>query len=179
MPARQRAPAFGTNELARLLGVARETVRQWTAAGCPRLDSGEYVLAEVVAWRVRQAVEKERAGRKADAAPKTEMNRKLAVEADLKELQLAQMRGALVPAALHDEQMQRVVGGLAAVAKGQLTRFEREIVRATTAPEARKVTERIHEALMRGAQGLADELEAEAAALEAADEAADMEDAIA
>ena len=45
-------------------------------------------------------------------------------------------------------------------------RFERDIVRATTPAEARLVTQRIHAALMRGAQDYAETMEAEALVLE-------------
>jgi hypothetical protein len=145
------------------LGVSAESVRKWHLGGCPRKDDGTFVVAEVVTWLRARDVEAERTKAKSTDAPKTELNRKLSVEADLKELQLAQLRGELVTIEVHDEQIGRIVGGFAAVAKGQLTRFERDIVRSTTAADARKLTDRIHAALMEGAQGLADDLDAEAA----------------
>lgn len=140
-------------------------MRKWGLAGCPRKDDGTFVVAEVVTWLRARDVEQALAKVKSADAPKTELNRKLAVEADLKELQLARERRESVTADDYDEAIARIAGGFAAVAKGQLARFERDIVRTTTAPDARKLTDRIHAALMEGAQGLADELEAEAQAM--------------
>ena len=163
VPDRQRLERLNAADLARLLGYARESIRQWTVQGCPRLDDGMYVVAEVVTWLMNRAVESERAKRKDEGKPTTELNRKLGVEADLKELQLAQLRGELVDLEVHREQVDRVVGGFNSVAKGELTRFNREIVRATTAGDAQKLIDRMHEALMRGAQRLADDMEHDAA----------------
>lgn len=165
VPRRARVETFPPGKLAQLLGVSGESVRKWAQAGCPRLDSGEFVVAEVVTWLRQRDVEAERAKAKGDDKPKTELNRKLAAEAELKELQLERERRESVAIADFDEALGRVVGGFASVAKGQLTRFEREIVRATTPADARVLTDRIHTALMEGAQGLADELDTEADAL--------------
>jgi phage terminase Nu1 subunit (DNA packaging protein) len=163
LPDRARLERLNAADLARLLGYSRESVRQWTVQGCPRLDTGDYVVAEVVTWLIARAREAEREKRKDGEKPKTELNRKLSVEADLKELQLAQLRGELITIETHDEQVMRIAGGFNAVAKGQLARFNREIVRTATAADAQKLIDRIHQALMEGAQGLADDLDAEAA----------------
>ena len=144
--------------------MTRETIRQWTADGCPRLDNGTYIVAETITWRIRRETARKKPEGESGDRPKSEMNRKLAVEADLKELQLEQLRGNLVTRELHEEAVGRIAGGFAAVAAGQLARFERRIVQATTPAAARLVTQEIHRALMEGAQSLADELDAEAAA---------------
>ncbi len=148
------------------MGVSREAVRLWTVANppVPRRDDGTFIVAEVVTWRIQRAVEAERDKRSGDAKPagQSEMNRKLAAEADIKEMQLAQLRGELVPAADHQLIIERVAGGFAAVASGRLARFERDIVQAITPGAARRVTQAIHVALMEGAQDLAQELEDEA-----------------
>jgi phage terminase Nu1 subunit (DNA packaging protein) len=156
-------------QLAQIHGVTRETIRQWTVAGCPRRQDGSYVVAETITWRIQREIEKERKARSPeDDAPKlTEMNRKLRAEADLKELQLERERGELIPTEEHEEIVSRIAGGFAAVAAGQLTRFERRIVQAATPADARVLTQDIHRALMEGAQGLADDLESEADGLEA------------
>lgn len=169
---RARAEKFDATALARLVAVSRETVRQWTLAGCPRLDDGHYVIAEVVSWLRRRERETALAESKRDEKPKTEMNRKIAAEAELKELQLERERGLVIEVEDAEERIARVVGGFAAVASGRLTRFEREIVRCTTPADARKLTERIRGALMEGAHGLADELDAEAVADDSEDTAA-------
>lgn len=166
-PRRSRDAGVSASALAQLNGVTRETVRQWTFAGCPRRDDGSYIVAEVISWRIARELEKDRAAR----APKdgdekiSELNRKLRAEAELKELQLERERGLAVSAEDHESVIARIAGGFAAVASGQLSRFERRMVQATTPADARVITQEIHRALMEGAQGLADALEAEADAL--------------
>lgn len=171
-PRRATDAGFNQASLARLIGVTVESIRLWTQQGCPRRDDGSYICAEVVAWLRQREREKIREELKTSGKAPTEMNRKLAAEADLKELQLARERGETLTAEVFDERMGRVVGGFAAVAKGQLHRYERAIVRTTTAVEARKLTEQIHAALMEGAHNLADELDTEAATLATTESAA-------
>lgn len=149
-------------------GVSRETIRQWTVANMPRRDDGTYIVAETITWRIQRELAKDRETR----APKdgdekmSELNRKLRAEAELKELQLERERGLAVLADDHEAVVARIAGGFAAVASGQLSRFERRMVQAKTPAEARVLTQEIHRALMEGAQGLADDLESEAVALE-------------
>lgn len=149
-------------------GVTRETVRQWTIAGCPRLSDGTYIAAETITWRIQREIQLARPAKAEGEKPQSEMNRKLAAEADLKELQLAQLRGELVTVESHTEAVAKIAGGFAAVASGQLARFERRIVQATTPADARIITQDIHRALMEGAQGLAEDLEDDASAQEEA-----------
>jgi phage terminase Nu1 subunit (DNA packaging protein) len=149
------------SELSRLMGVTREAVRLWTVEGCPRRDDGSYIVAEVVTWRIARAVQTERNKRREGDKPKqhaSEANRKLAAEADLKELQLEQLRGNLVPIEVFDAKLGSIVGGFQAVASGGLARFEREIVQAITPAQARRLTERIFDSLMEGARGLGAQL---------------------
>lgn len=87
-------------ELARVLGVTRPAVTQWRQAGCPYRRRGgryEYVVAEVVDWRLDRA----KAEKRDEAAPDEarERARKLRAEADRAELELARARGELVPVA--------------------------------------------------------------------------------
>lgn len=148
-------------ELARALGRTPETIRNWTIAGCPRRDDGNYMLAEVVTWYGKREFDRGRA----DAKPKkelSEMNRKLSVEADLKELQLERERGESLPAEEYHASVRRIVGGFAAVAKGRLSRFEREAVKVGTPADARRLMDRISHALLEGAHDVAATLEAEA-----------------
>jgi predicted transcriptional regulator len=156
-------------ELSRALGRTPETIRNWTIAGCPRRDDGNYMLAEVVTWYGKREFDRGRA----DAKPKkelTEMNRKLSVEADLKELQLERERRESLPAEEYHASIRRIVGGFAAVAKGRLSRFEREAVKTVTAPDARRLMDRIRDALLEGAQEVARTLEEEATADDATEE---------
>lgn len=150
-------------EIARLLGRTPETIRNWTLAGCPRRDDGNYMIAEVVTWYAKREYDR---GRE-DAKPKrelSEMNRKLSVEADLKELQLERERRESLPAEEYHASVRRIVGGFVAVAKGRLSRFEREVVKTTSAADARRLMDRISAALLEGGNDVAATLEAEAAA---------------
>ena len=70
-------------QLAELHGVTRETIRQWTVAGCPRRQDGSYVVAETITWRIQRELEKDKKTRapQGDEPKLTEMNRKLRAEA--------------------------------------------------------------------------------------------------
>jgi phage terminase Nu1 subunit (DNA packaging protein) len=124
-----------------------------------------FLLRDCIAWRVDR--EKDLAANNESPIEANERARKLRAEADLKELELRQKRGELVELAAFEEAIDRIIGGFAAVAAGRLARFEREMVKCTTAGGARKIRERIAAALMEGARGYADEWEAEAEAVEA------------
>ncbi|MBW7935543.1 MAG: hypothetical protein H3C62_18435 [Gemmatimonadaceae bacterium] len=158
----RRATDAGTNatDLAKLLGVTREAVRLWTNDGCPRRDDGTYLVAEVVTWlreRDRRALRDETAPKEAQ-----ERARKMRIDADRSELAYRQELGELLPLAEFQQQIETIVGGFAAVASGQLARFEKKIVAAQTPADARRITEQIHAALMAGARAFADRMEADA-----------------
>lgn len=164
-------PAVGLTEIAHLLGVTTRQVANYRAEGMPHRSRGgrlTYVPSECVRWRLERARDEVRR----EVAPDREVEqaRKLRAEADLKELELKERRGALVSVEDFEEQIDAVIAGLAAVASGQLQRFERRIVAATTAGQARKLTEAIHDALMEGAREYARQLEAEASALDDAEQ---------
>lgn len=135
----------------------------------PRRDDGNYMVAETIAWRIQREIAKsKRRGDDEDAPKLTEMNRKLAVEADLKELQLERERAESLPAEEFHSTISRVVGGFAATAKGRLSRFERDVVKATTPADARRLMDRISVALLEGGRDVAQMLDDEAAAEEEA-----------
>jgi terminase small subunit / prophage DNA-packing protein len=105
-PTRLRGQALAT-----LFGVARSTVTTWKSEGCPSQPDTKdgaptYLPSEVVQWLTDRAKE--------SAAPldkDAEQVRKLKAEADRVELEVAKVRGELVPlsefervlAADHDE----------------------------------------------------------------------------
>lgn len=91
-----------------------------------------------------------------------ERARKMAAEADLKELELAERRRELVPAEEARIFTESLVGGFASVAGGRLQQFEREIVATKDAADARRLTQRMTTELMQGAQDYAETLEQEA-----------------
>lgn len=143
-----------------MLGVSREAVRLWTNEGAPRRDDGSYLVAEIVTW----LREKDRRALRDETAPKEaqERARKTRTEADIKELEYQERLGQLLPVAEFQRQIDLIIGGFSAVAAGQMSRFEKKIVAAKSAGDARRITEQIHRALMEGARAFADELEADA-----------------
>lgn len=157
-------------------GLTSERIYQLIQQGMPhRKQSGKtrIVPKDANRWfreRAREDARRESQGDKPNEDD--ERARKLAAEATLKELELAERRGQLIPLVDYQERLDQFVGGLAAVAAGQLQRYERDIVRTTTAPDARRLTQQIHAALMRGAQEYAERVDAEATALEAEAESA-------
>lgn len=160
-------------EIARAFRVQVQTIREWRAQGMPhRMVGGRplFDLPACIEWRR----EKDRESARDEAAPDEakERARKMRAEAELKELEVARIRGQQVPVEQYEERAEAFVGGFAAVAAGQLHRFERDIVKASTAAEARRLTQQMHAALMHGAQEYADTLEAEVQATEPGEEAA-------
>lgn len=141
------------------------TVTRWIQEGMPHRRVGNerrIVRSEANKW-VR-SMDKERARAESNPVEAVERARKLRAEADIKEDERDERRGKLVPVEAYRGRLEEFVGGFAATAAGQLHRFERDIVQCGTAAGARKLTQDIHEALMRGAQDYADTIEAMAAA---------------
>lgn len=160
-------------QFADLMGLSAERIRQFIRSGMPHRQGArgaEVVPREAIQW-IR---ERDREETRSETAPDeaTERARKLRAEADIKEIDREERRGALIPVAIYQDRLDATAGGFAAVAAGQLQRFERDIVRAETPADARKITQQIHAALMRGAHEYADTLDAEAAALEQEPDAA-------
>ena len=159
---------LSTGEFAELLGKSSRTVQNWLRDGMPhRMNRHQAAIVprDAIAWLIERAQESGRAAAAPDADPReSAFSRKARIDGDLKQLELDERRRALIPAAEFEEFAEQFVGGFAAVASGRLTRFEREIVRAKTPADARKVTRAIQAALMRGAREMADRLDEEATA---------------
>lgn len=143
--------------------VSSRTVQTWVRQGMPhrvRAHGGaEVVPREAIRWVRERDAEVLREKLVASGENESTRSRKLRLEADLKQLDLDERRRALIPAAESVAFAERFVGGFAAVATGQLARFERTIRKAETPTEAREVTRAIRNALMRGAREFADTLE--------------------
>ena len=87
--------------------------------------------------------------------------RKLAAEVFGQPERLTRLNGIVHPAVIRKEEqrIEEIAAGFASVANGKLTRFEREIVAVGTPGDARRVTQRIAEALMQGVHEFAERLE--------------------
>jgi phage terminase Nu1 subunit (DNA packaging protein) len=79
---------ISTKKICEHLGIHSTTLHRWKARGCPSHARGQWILAEVVAWRRRQE--------KAGASEAEERRRLLAARADLAELQRDTERGLLI-----------------------------------------------------------------------------------
>ncbi len=91
--------------LATLLGVARNTVTDWKNAGCPhqpdpKTGAPTYLPSEVWTWRDRT---REAATTPQELDKEAEQVRKLKAEADRVELEVAKVRGELVPIAAFEQ----------------------------------------------------------------------------
>ena len=173
----KRVTTVTTTELADVFGVTARTVQLWRQAGMPSrvLNDGapRFVLKECIAWRLDVVRVEERDRERARHTGSDFELRKLAAEAELKEHQLAERRGQLLPIDEARTEIDNFVASFAAVAAGGLTRFERDIVAAQKPADARRITRAMHDALMRGGQEYAARLEAEIAAAEAESETED------
>ncbi|HTS88113.1 MAG TPA: hypothetical protein VMG41_06435 [Gemmatimonadales bacterium] len=151
-------------QAAHWLGITRQSLGVWAQRpGAPVvMRNGKRLLRwpAFPRWRERelerQVRAESRSPRLAAAAERYEVAR-----ARKMELETEALEGTLVPLADYEQELNKVVGTLAAVASGELMRFERDIVTCQTPAEARRITQEIHAALMRGANQAADELERE------------------
>ena len=165
----RREVSLSQNDMAAALGLDdTETLRQWRKDGCPHQMRGNrpfYHPRKVRLWLEERA---EKRGRASIDRPLAKLDkddeqaRKLAAEATIAEMRLAALQKEMIPAQRFESEFERLVGGFAAVSKGQLQRFERDIVSASTPADARRLIERIQDALMAGMQTFADELDDEA-----------------
>lgn len=155
---------ISVKEFAELVGLTTVRIYQLVKEGMPhrkRKRGTRIVPRDSITWMLEKAAE---AAKPKNEAPSARARLDLA-QAELKELEVEERRKLLIPLDAFDTFVDALVGGFAAVAAGRLQRFERDIVIAASAPDARKVTERIHAALMEGAQEYADALDAQATVL--------------
>jgi hypothetical protein len=149
-------------EIAALHRVDLRTVQRWISEdGLPSSGNGRSRRidpAVSITWRI----ERDRQLNTVTPGEAAERTRKLRIEADIKQLELDQLRGTLAPVEQHHRQYDEFVAGFVAVVRGQLRRFEPGIVRATTPGDARRLTDEQARALLEGARAYADELDAAA-----------------
>lgn len=97
-----KAGVVNKKELAQIFGISVQAVDGWLGRGCPvkkkskgPLSSYEFVVQDVVAWKVQREVERALEGR-TEAEEQDDFKRKLAAEASLAELKFAKEAGLLV-----------------------------------------------------------------------------------
>ena len=119
--------------LAAVFGVARQTVSDWKNAGCPfepdrRTGAPMYLPSEVWAWdRARQ----EKATTPVELDKEAEQVRKLKAEADRVELDVAKVRGTLLPADAFEKALADEHDELRAALVSLPSRFARLVVDRT------------------------------------------------
>lgn len=101
MPRKYRGQTVGKREIAEIFGVADTTVDQWIRRGCPILQRGakgiqwQINTADVSEWLKQRAVEDVSGDTLADESELK--RRKLAAETAKAELELAKVKGEVVP----------------------------------------------------------------------------------
>lgn len=165
------------DDFAELVGVSSQRIYQLIQTGLPhrkRASSTRIVPKDAIKWLRERDKAEALAVNALDEA--RERARKTRAEADIKELQLAELRRSLLPASDVSEFLEAFTGGFSSVAAGQLGRFERDIIKASTPAEARTLRNKIHRALMEGAQQFADKLDQMATSFESPGVAGDGTD---
>lgn len=101
MPRKYRGQTVGKREVAQIFGVAESTVSEWVRRGCPVMQRGgkgvawQVNTADVAEWLKKRAVE-DIAGE--SLADESELKRrKLAADTAKAELELAKVKGEVVP----------------------------------------------------------------------------------
>lgn len=158
--------AVSVGEFAAMWGVTAQRVYQWVQSGMPHRahkDGTRIVPREANPWLRDRAVSEALKG--TDLDEEKERIRERRAAAGLKELELRERSGEVVPRKEWAAYLEAFIGGFAAAAAGELQRFEREILRVNNAAEARELTQKIRSALMSGAHRYADQLTEEADAL--------------
>jgi phage terminase Nu1 subunit (DNA packaging protein) len=126
----QHIETVSATEMARLSGVTLSAVTNWKAEGCPHaVDSRGrvvYVPADVTNWRIERA-ERSQAPLDKDA----EQVRKLKAEADRVELEVAKVRGELLPAAAFEQALAEEHDEVRAALVSLPSRFARLVVERT------------------------------------------------
>lgn len=150
---------------ASLVGLFGESARQiekYVQEGMPCTGSGRdrrFPWPEVRNWRddrVRR-LEREKVERGQPTDIDEAKRRKEVALAEKAELEVAQLRGDLIPLDLHEQRVEALAVMLAAQVKG-LDRYIADVQRATSAAEAKAALDRISDALLLACQGVADDL---------------------
>ena len=101
MPRKYRGQTVGKREIAQIFGVAETTVNEWVRRGCPVMQRGgkgvawQVNTADVSEWLKQRAVEDVAGDTLADESELK--RRKLAADTAKAELELAKVKGEVVP----------------------------------------------------------------------------------
>lgn len=153
-------------QLVDLFGESAKQIERYVAEGMPCTGTGrarKFPWPEVRNWRDERVrrLEREKVDRTKPASLDDARARKEAALAEKAEIEVAQLRGDVIPLELHEQRVEALCVRLAGPVKG-LSRFVADVQRATTAVEAAAVLDRISDRLLRALQGEADAIDAEA-----------------
>jgi phage terminase Nu1 subunit (DNA packaging protein) len=120
-------------QIAALFGVGRSTVTEWNGQGCPsqpnpKTGAPTYLPSDVYRWRLAQA---ESATTPQELDKEAEQVRKLKAEADRVELEVAKVRGELLPAAAFEQALADEHDEVRAALVSLPSRFARLVVERT------------------------------------------------
>lgn len=156
----RRPETVSLTQIAAVFGVTTETIRLWRKKGMPsRRQSGQPVfdLPLCVRWRREQ----DRAKVPDDGEDSSKEDRRAILRADrrLREIEVAEREGLLVAREDFVQEVEAFVGGFVAAVSGRLQQFEREMVQCTTPAQARTLSQRIQDEVLRAARQYAERLE--------------------
>src|SRR5919109_1496265 len=144
-------------ELMKWYGVDRRTITNWlnSKPPCPSQLRGrtrQFDTVEVAHWKDRIAGVRAIAKHEKERPPSPDLEaarrRKVEVNVQLAELDLAERQGELLPLRLHEERLTAVCQRLAARCKA-LSQYRGDVQRAVTDADADELLERIQDELLR------------------------------
>ena len=144
-------------------GESPKQLEHYVAEGMPCVGTGRarrFPWPEVRRWRDDRMKRKEREAvqRLQPTNIDEAKRRKELALAEKAEMEVAQLRGEVIPLDVHEQRVEALAGHLAARCRG-LDRYMSGVQRATTAVESKALLDRISDDLLRAMQGVADDLD--------------------
>lgn len=155
-----------------IFGVAAPTILTWRNQGMPVVMASPTAAPLYHPWKcIKWRRDKDRhdvrmgiGGMGSDPVVGQQYKQsKLKADAERAQLFVEIQRGKLVSVSVFHQVVEMLIGDFTAVAKGQLQQFERDMVKAQKPVDARHLTDRITDELMRGAQRYRETLQKELA----------------
>lgn len=161
-----------------MFGESGKQIERYVAEGMPCTGTAHkrrFPWPEVRNWRDERLrrMERDKSAREKPTDINEAKRRKEAAFAEKAELEVAEMRGELIPLDVHESRVDALTLRLSGACKG-LDRYIADVQRVTTAAESKVLLDRISDGLLLALQGLADEVIAEAHAEGEADDERDV-----
>ena len=158
-----KTKTISQKELGERINRTTRQIRKLTEEhGMPRNEDGTYPWPEALEWWVRFKQEEKERRTGTEDSKVSELDRARTSKewalAQLREIELAEKEGRLIPLEVHEQRLLSICERLAARVKG-LGRYMGDVQRATTDMEAAELLDRISDDLLRSLMDVADELE--------------------